>query len=207
MIKHSVLAGLMADAYTASPHWRADDRVRACLTVIDGQAIIMFPGTDPTVMADLERDASCRPIQVPGLGWCHEGFARDAMALFDLMKADLANMGEIILGGHSLGGGVAEIFAGLCMQAGIKVAAVVTCGKPRGAAQRLAWVIRDVPKFFYRYMIDPIPELVLPWVLIWPPVIFQHSGTVTQIGKQALQPVLQNHSISTYRTTLTAMGL
>lgn len=115
MITPLRLAQLVETSYTATPTWAnewPDGRVRAQLVEEDGYSVVLFPGTANVL--DWFVDFRALPATVKDyakLGRCHEGFVTALDKIGDRMIADLAGK-QIVVAGHSLGGALAQLFAG-----------------------------------------------------------------------------------------------
>ena len=213
MLTHAQLATLAQDAYERAPTWQAKEnpRARAMLDTYFNAPVISIPGTDPSVPDDLVTDADCEAAYLTGVGNVHAGFQRIATQLYPYIVATVfpggAQIPQVTLTGHSLGGAVAMVLAALMQRDGLaKSITLVTFGCPRVGAQRLAATLWNVRKTLYRFGNDPIPEV--PWIL-WhqfPPVLMMHPTVLTPIGITKLE-LLSNHDISNYVSALTDLRL
>jgi hypothetical protein len=194
MISDADLAGLAALAYTAPPTWWQGD-VHACWTRVPGATVVAFRGTVPDDMADWLRDIDAWPDFVPGLGYCHAGFADGVKAIWGGLSVGLRDEPRVVLTGHSLGGALAIIAAGMLAVSGSPPAALVTFGAPRAGLEKLADALRAVPVRQYRNGHDPVPEV---------PSFFQHVRRLCSVGTPALDPLL-DHEIACYQVAVAAM--
>lgn len=187
------LAGLAASAYGAPPTWRAGD-VHACLTEMPDATVIAFRGTEPESLADWVRDLEAWPMWVRGLGYCHDGFASGVLAIWPALSAGLYDRGRVILTGHSLGGALAVIAAGMLALNGTPAARLVTFGAPRAGTDKLVGVLRATPARQYRCGDDPVPEV---------PGFFEHVRPLIEVGSASLDP-LRDHEIARYQAAVPA---
>lgn len=193
MISDADLAGLAALAYTAAPTWWQGD-VHACQVERGGATVVAFRGTVPDDMADWLRDIDAWPDFIPGLGYCHAGFADGVKAIWGGLSVGLRDKPHVILTGHSLGGALAIIAAGMLAVAGSPPAALVTFGAPRAGLERLAHALRGLPVRQYRNGDDPVPEV---------PSFFQHVRPLIAVGVPAVDPLL-DHEIARYQIAVAA---
>ena len=163
---------------------------------IDAQA---FAGYDPdrdTVMIsfrgsesneDFRADADFSSVDGSqyGGGKVQEGFEVQLRALIPKLEDFLKKHpdAKVMLTGHSLGGAMAALFYGWCLEHGIHVDQTYTCGQPpvgddewREGVERLAAEARTkknrpVNLFRYVYGSDPVPHAPK----------FEHTGTMLYI--------------------------
>jgi pimeloyl-ACP methyl ester carboxylesterase len=181
-------AAFCADAYAEKPagvvyDWRD---CRAVLnTQADGTVVVAFRGTVPDDLEDWLRDIDALPERVPGLpamGWCHAGFLAGGIGLLALFRDHLAGK-RVVLVGHSLGGALAIIVAGLLTAADTPPALVVTFEAPRAGGMRLRQLLANVLIRQYRFGNDPITELPdMLWLYCHP------AHPLTLIGHDEIEP-------------------
>ncbi len=189
------LAAIAAEAYGAAPSWCAGD-VHALAVNRADFPIIAVRGTtaDP---ADWLRDLSALPERDPDLGWCHRGFLDGARALSGAIMASGADLRGAILVGHSMGGAIALLLAGMLIARNVPVRAVVAFGAPRCGSWKLRRVLRRIPLRLYRNGDDPVPDV--PFL----PGFYVHPCALIAVGEPALDPIA-DHAIASYRRTLTS---
>src|SRR5262249_30650709 len=124
------------------------------------------------------------------LGPIHAGFLEAARKLQPGV-ADLTSHGRFGLVGHSLGGALATVLAGLLTVIGMEPAEVVTFGAPRAGMQPLVDVLQHIPIRQYVYGADPVPHVPThpPFVHVRQPLL--HLG-------HPLSSLFSNHHISNY---------
>ena len=193
MVDDRELAAIAGDTYVAAPTWRAGD-VHALFTLRRGLRIVAVRGTtaDP---ADWLRDLSAMPAHDPDIGLCHAGFLAGARALAAQVASSRADLCGAVLTGHSMGGAIAILLAGLLRARGTWLRAVVTFGAPRCGSWTLRRALRDLPLRLYRNGDDPVPDV--PWV----PALYLHPRKLIAIGQPALDPIADHH-IAAYRRAL-----
>lgn len=202
MISPLRLADLVEASYTAEPTWRAEwphGRVRAVRTDEDGATIVCFPGT--ANILDWFVDFRALPATVAdyaALGPCHEGFADALDRIAVQMVADVAGK-PVVIAGHSLGGALAHLFAGILVSVGAHPVGCWTFGAARCMAdinERLPRLLADVPGLSYRHADDPVPFLLAG---------FSHPRPLTQLEPMRLElDVVADHFMSGYAAALQA---
>ena len=188
------LAAIAGDTYIAAPTLRAGD-VHALYTLRDGLRVIAVRGTtrDP---ADWLRDLSAMPAHDPDLGCCHHGFLAGARALATAAFRAGVEFRGAVLTGHSMGGAIALLLAGILAAREMRPRAVVTFGAPRCGSWKLRRVLAKIPLRLYRNGDDPVPDV--PWL----PGFYLHPRALIAIGEPALDPIADHH-IAAYRRALT----
>ena len=191
MLPDADLASVATLAYTAAPTFRAGD-VHALFTLAGGVRVLAVRGTtaDP---ADWLRDLSAMPVRDRDLGFCHQGFLAGARGVLALASG--ADLGGAILCGHSMGGAIAILLAGLLRARGIPLRAIVTFGAPRCGSWRLRRALRALPLRLYRNGDDPVPDV--PFL----PGFYLHPRALIAIGEPAIDP-LADHAIASYARAL-----
>ena len=142
MISLAYAAQRCADAYASHPDGLAIDAIGALRLVWrDGEATIR--GTEPDRWANWREDLDIREVTLAGhavLGPCPDGALRAALALHNLLPA----MPRVVMG-HSLGGQVAAILAGLCIADGHAPDTVIAIDPPRPGTETLRTLLAPVP--------------------------------------------------------------
>lgn len=140
-------------------------------------------GTRITNLEDVRRDLDCLPVEYPGLGHLHDGFARGALLVLDELAAAIA--GETLpvwLLGHSLGAAMALDQAAMLQLRSIAVAGAVTFGCPRPGFSTLRALLQDLPGWDFRHGDDPITEI--------PPGFWHARPTMVPLGRVAIGDIL-----------------
>lgn len=160
-------AQLCAQAYIDPPTYgQADGAGRAH----DYGGVIAFRGTDDP--ASILADGDILPTSTPGLGTLHSGF----WGAFETVEAQLMAQRPQVITGHSLGGALAVIYAGmLCLQ-GHPPSAVYCFEPPRVALDdTLRQILEKSGVMIWAScnVIDLIP---------WAPPAFRFPGEYAHIG-------------------------
>lgn len=195
-------------AYVADPKWRVDERIRACLFKVGDTAIVATPGTDPLYVEDVMHDLDADPIDVPGLGLIHHGFADCFVPLYALMRTELLRdpaIARVIFVGHSLGGAQAVGLAALWTRDGGKPCAFVTFGCPHVGTKTLARLLDPVPGYMHWFGVDPVPFVPMFWIQAPRPVIYEHPKPQIHIGKPGFPWIAGNHLMVHYQTATPAV--
>lgn len=189
------LAGIASAAYDAAPDWAAGD-VHAITRSVGGARVIALRGTtgDPR---DWLRDLDMCPVFDRALGFCHAGFLHGARALWAKMVSPVTE--NAILTGHSMGGALALLLAGLAIGAGQTPGAVVAFGAPRAGGARLARALGGVKLRLYRNGRDPVPDV--PYL----PRVYGQPTALIALGAPARDP-LDDHFIAAYEAALAAVA-
>ncbi len=182
------LCALAAAAYTSAPTWRAGDVHAVCTG-----PVIALRGTVPDSMADWCRDFDALPVHDQVLGWCHQGFLDGARAILPAVL-DSAQ-GRLTLVGHSLGGALALLLAGLLVGYGVPVVAVVAFGAPCAGGRGLAEPLERTQLRLYRHGADPVP--FVPWL----PGILEQPAALLHIGQCGSDPI-EDHFVARYLAAL-----
>jgi len=195
------LAALAGAAYSAAPTWQSGD-VHACLTETPDGTVLAFRGTVPDSISDWVRDFDAVPAWRPHLGFCHRGFLDGALAVWPQIQGAIHGR-RIILTGHSLGGALALVTAGLMAGEGASPALVVTFGAPRAAAATMASLLSPVAMRQYHNGNDPVPDV---------PAWFRHMRPLIQLGVDEPDPIdahsiaLYSANVATYEASCAAAG-
>jgi hypothetical protein len=186
------LADLSAAAYTARPTWVHED-VHACLTEVGGVLVVAFRGTVPDSLEDWLRDFSVIPAWGGPLGEVHDGFFKGASALQEPITEAIGARPYVLIG-HSLGGALAIITAGLLTCYAHAPLALVTYGAPRCGGQTLVDALEPVKRICqYRAGSDPVPNV---------PFGYKHIRPLTHVGATPPAwslPSIADHGIANYQ--------
>lgn len=193
------LCELVAASYDATPTWERG-AARLVATRFDRDiTIIAVPGTtyDPrTWLADL----SIMPWWSRHVGICHSGFLQCALGVAMQARDHLVGQ-RIVFGGHSAGGSIALILAGLFIAMGTPVDMVTTFGAPRPGSWKLRRLLKHVRRLRqYRNGNDPVTRV--PWF----PLVYVHPSTLLPIGEAQFFPIVA-HQIARYQDALKAAAL
>lgn len=189
MITDAEAAGFCAGAYAITPPGVVVDfqDCRAVLTTLaDGSVVVAFRGTEENDLANWWRDFDAVPersAQYAALGWCHAGFFDGGIGLLAPLYPMLKGR-RVILTGHSLGGALAIVVAGLLTALFTPPELVVTFEAPKAGGHRLRDLMSLVPVRQYRFGNDP--------VTLFPdfPLLFCHvREPLIAIGRDALNAI------------------
>lgn len=171
---------------------RVDTQAR--LVIAPGHLVVVFRGTEPTVLSDLVTDARFKPSAVDWFGGAeseaqvHRGFKAALDAVWPeleerLLAALVSKEGSLSFTGHSLGGALAVLAAvRLLAKAPVelrqRIALVHTVGQPRvGNAAFAAAAERLLEGRYFRAVNhrDAVPRIPPAKLGAWE---YQHFGTV-----------------------------
>lgn len=115
------LAKASRTAYSQHTHESGDSQ--AAMSMTDRESVIAFRGTQKD-FGDILTDLRAMPWHNSKLkAWCHAGFLKSTLALYDVMAPDIyaltATSRPIHFTGHSLGGAQATIMACLLRASGL----------------------------------------------------------------------------------------
>jgi triacylglycerol lipase len=128
--------------------------------------IVTCRGTEPTEWNDLKADANASMAVLEAVGNVHSGFNREVDDIWPLMEELLRdNELPVWFCGHSLGGGMATIFAYRCKRSAIRSnpEELHTFGSPRVGCKRY---VRQAPLQHYRWVNnnDIVTRVPPPWM-------------------------------------------
>ena len=129
--------------------------------------VVTCRGTEPTEWTDLKADANASmAVLEAAVGKVHSGFNREVDDVWPLMEDLLRdNVLPVWFCGHSLGGGMATIFAYRCKKSVIKSnpEELHTFGSPRVGCKRY---VRHAPLQHYRWVNnnDIVTRVPPPWM-------------------------------------------
>ena len=186
------LAGVVAQSYQSAT-WRAGE-LSALYTVQDGNRVIAIPGTKREI-GEWLRDLDVLPIYDRNLGICHRGFRDGAWELYRRSPLSSHDFAGSVIVGHSLGGALALLLAGILTVEHCPPRAVVTFGAPRCGSWKLCHLLNWMSLRLYRNGNDPVPDV--PWL----PGVYLHPRALIPIGEPDFDP-LADHAIAAYRRAL-----
>ena len=210
------LCRIVARSYTDATWWAAE--LSALYTLADGRRVIAIPGTKREI-GEWLRDFDAWPVWDGDLGICHRGFRDGAWELWRRSPLSLRGLGRppgsqerrpalnsvdfgggAIVVGHSLGGALALLLAGILVARRTPPAAVVTFGAPRCGSWKLRRLLSPIAVRSYRNGDDPVPDV--PWL----PGVYLHPRRQIEIGTPADDP-LADHHIGAYLRALAPQGV
>jgi pimeloyl-ACP methyl ester carboxylesterase len=191
----------MAASYAATPSVALDNDVRLVLTENDDGLTVAVPGTRVLTLQDWIRDLDVIPQLArphPKLGLCHHGCLTAAEAAVDWLRLKI-NGRVWNLVGHSLGGGIAVLMAGLLSD--VPPARLVTFGAMRsGIGDALSNLLKPVPGMHYCHSGDPVPGLPIDPYAPW--------RTPTSIGMPEWWPAdIPAHYMTAYMAALSRYAI
>jgi hypothetical protein len=214
MITDARLAALAAATYACDPTWTGQGLEQSLHAVRSvepdengstdpGLIIIAFRGS--IVPHDWALDFQAVPAvdretaQHPALGRMHRGFLLGAQTL--IPQVALAVQGKrYALTGHSLGGALALVVAGLLVDDGNPPQRVTTFGAPKCGFAQFVAALEKVPIAQYRRGNDPVPLLPC-WLPQFP---YEHPRLpLIRVGVPAINP-FQCHHVEGYVADVTA---
>ena len=184
------LCRVVARSYTSATWWAGE--LSALYTLVDGRRIIAIPGTKREI-GEWLRDFDAWPVWDRRLGICHRGFRDGAWELWKRWPLQSAwpltsvDFRGAIIVGHSLGGALALLLAGILMAQRTPPAAVVTFGAPRCGSWKLRRLLSPIAVRSYRNGDDPVPDV--PWL----PGVYLHPRRQIEIGTPAVDPIADHH--------------
>jgi len=126
------------------------------------------------------------------LGPVHSGFIVAAQVIFDAMPPSLRQGRPFVLAGHSRGGAISLLLAGLLKASGATPTKVVTFGAPRAGCVQLRDFLADVDIRQYRCGEDAVTQ--------WPDPPFCHVRDLQAVG-EPVSP-FRDHAITAYLEAL-----
>lgn len=170
------LAELAAEAYVPLWAWETEGRVRARRFEEGGYTVVAIQGTTRDGFSIL-RDMRAAPWWHPGVGFCPAGALKGARDLLILLLRDLSaelHDGRVVIVGHSLGGQIGFILAGLLVSIGMTPAGVVAFDPSRAGF------------YFLRRQVSQIPFALYTWhgvdIVPWVPWGYRHPARRLQLG-------------------------
>jgi pimeloyl-ACP methyl ester carboxylesterase len=160
MLKASEICDAVGAAYDAPSSKQAiqiKDGIFATIAQYGDETLVCIPGTQN--LAEWLVDFSAWPRMFPLIGLCHEGFGMRGLEMAQALKTKLPSTGRLVIGGHSLGGALAQVCA---VALGTK-ARIMGFGSPRVAAR---WNMTFGPALKTNLSVDlfanygdPVPDL------------------------------------------------
>ncbi|MGO4871725.1 MAG: lipase family protein [Roseiarcus sp.] len=206
MLSHHDLALLAAASYSGPQSVTVAFDVRADYLPRAGELVVVCPGTHPDDPLDWIRDLRALPSWIPSLGLLHSGFGKGGFTLWRDVREKLPPTGLVSYIGHSLGGALAEVLAGLhAHERPSQSFRMISFGAPRVASigdWRFGPLVRrGVQSVEYQRAGDIVPSV--------PPRLFnKHPTRGESIGTAVPGlSVVANHSMTRYAADLAAMGL
>ncbi len=205
MLSHHDLALLASASYSGPQSVTVALDVRADYLPRPDELVVVCPGTHPDDPLDWIRDLSALPAWIPSLGLLHSGFGEGAFTLWQDVRKKLPTTGLVSYIGHSLGGALVQVLAGLHARERRQPFRVISFGAPRVASignwQFGPAVRQGVQAVEYRRAGDIVPAV--------PPRIFdKHPTWGDPIGTAAAGfAIAANHSMTRYAADLAALGL
>lgn len=168
----------------------ADDRTRGCQW-------LSVRGTDDWL--NVREDAEYLKELDAKLGvYLHEGFHRDASAIYDEVKARLAPAVPLRVTGHSLGGAIAVILQAWLRADGFAVDTTLTFGQPKVTNEAGVMKLREHPVLRVindEDVVPMVPPLTLLSALRGP---YRHFGQELHLGpKPPLYRLYNEHDAET----------
>jgi hypothetical protein len=198
MISDARLAALAAASYACDPTWTGqglDQSLHAVRTddADSGLVVVAFRGSVTPVDWALDFYAIPAPdhetLEHPTLGFVHRGFLLAAQTLIPQIALNLMGK-DYVLTGHSLGGALALVVAGLLVDDGHMPTRVATFGAPKCGFTRFTAALQNVSIGEYRRGNDPVP-LVPFWLPQFP---YEHPRTpLLRVGVPNIVPIECHH--------------
>ncbi len=177
-----------------------------------GRTLIAFQGSND--VKDFILDACAviqHPSDEPTFPAVHSGFWKAVRALLEPLRAELSRWQQpLILGGHSLGGAIATLFAVILAEQGYKIEAVYGFGTPPVGAVQFFNYYRTLglaPRTFLTiYRRDGVPFMQPCGVSVVEPIFIDDRAQVLKERPSfsIFRPfaALTDHSASNYLTSL-----
>ena len=191
-VTSSDAAAIVARSYKSAT-WYAGE-LSALYTVSNNSRIIAIPGTKREI-GEWLRDFDAMPTWDRDLGICHRGFRDGAWELYRRSPLTSHDFAGSVIVGHSLGGALALLLAGILTVEHCPPRAVVTFGAPRCGSWKLRRLLDWMSLRLYRNGDDPVPDV--PWL----PGLYLHPRALIPIGEPDFDP-LADHHITAYQRAL-----
>lgn len=135
--------------------------VTVCLIFLPGKTVVIFPGSEQFIRDWVEHDFLVLPYEHPQLGTLHLGFWDGMEAVFKEIAPLL--VGDIYVGGHSLGAARAALFIALCKLGGVAVKYTALFESPRPGCGTLSNLLPHCTRGYFSSvnLLDPVPEVPL----------------------------------------------
>ena len=195
-VTSSDAAAIVARSYKSAT-WYAGE-LSALYTVSNNSRIIAIPGTKREI-GEWLRDFDAMPILDRDRGICHRGFRNGAWELYRRSPLTAHDFAGSVIVGHSLGGALALLLAGILTVEHCPPRAVVTFGAPRCASWKVRRLLRPIAMRCYRNGDDPVPDV--PWL----PGVYVHPRRQIEIGTPAPDPI-SDHHIGAYEKAVAGMA-
>lgn len=166
--------------------WQFFDKngTQALALVTQSKVIIAFRGTELNLQ-DIKTDINCNKIEVPNIGFVHQGFWEALNAVLNdilLFVKDHHQQKEILITGHSMGGALAVLLGTYLQANNIHRFQVFTFGSPRCLSWKTAKKVDALihnKVFLFINSVDIVPRV--PFLLMG----FGHIGKVFFLDSKA----------------------
>lgn len=160
--------------------------VTVCLIFLPGKTVVIFPGSEQFIRDWVEHDFLALPYEHPQLGTLHMGFWGGMQAVYTAVAPLL--VGDVYVGGHSLGAARAALFSALCKLGGVEVKYTALFEPPRVGCKTFADLMPHCTRgsFSSINLLDPVPDLPLEPFL--PPLPTTQLATRPS-GLEAINPI------------------
>lgn len=180
-------------------YWIEVDYARAAAIVFEDHVHITICGTNDA--HDWIQNLSANLVKWGSGLSTHEGFARTALLVaqsFDKRRLfDVLNGRQIVLGGHSAGGAIAQL---LSMNQSLRPREMVTFGAPRVFCSESAGIYQSYPWEVRRFVCsgDPVPGLPLrKFRFLFSKATYAHDSAPLHLGEDG--EVLMDQGAGTLR--------
>lgn len=160
--------------------------ITVCLVFLPGKTVVIFPGSEQFIRDWVEHDFLAIPYEHPQLGTLHMGFWDGMTEVYAAVTPLL--VGEVYVGGHSLGAARAALFVALCKLGGVEVKYTALFESPKLGCKTLSDMLPHCTRGYFSSvnLLDPVPDV--PFLPFMPPLPTTQLGACPT-GLEIIDPI------------------